>query len=206
MESYTTLGQYSAEEYIVKKSRFIGYAKPVKSEQDALCFIEEIRKKHWDATHNVYAYALREGSIKRFSDDGEPQGTAGMPVLNVITQEDVSDCVVVVTRYFGGILLGGGGLVRAYSHSAKLAIDAAGVVTLVPWLVLNISCDYNLYGKIETLIRDLGGVVQDTAFTDNVNISFRIEKELLNSFDKKLKDLTNGKVDFQVVEEIIAAK
>ena len=206
MESYTTLGQYSAEEYIVKKSRFIGYAKPVKSEQDALCFIEEIRKKHWDDTHNVYAYALREGSIKRFSDDGEPQGTAGMPVLNVITQEDISDCVVVVTRYFGGILLGGGGLVRAYSHSAKLAIDAAGVVTLVPWLVLNISCDYNLYGKIETLIRDLGGVVQDTAFTDNVNISFRIGKELLNSFDKKLKDLTNGKVDFQVVEEIIAAK
>ncbi len=206
MESYTTLGQYSAEEYIVKKSRFIGYAKPVKSEQDALCFIEEIRKKHWDATHNVYAYALREGSIKRFSDDGEPQGTAGMPVLNVITQEDISDCVVVVTRYFGGILLGGGGLVRAYSHSAKLAIDAAGVVTLVPWLVLNISCDYNLYGKIETLIRDLGGVVQDTAFTDNVNISFRIEKDILNSFDKKLKDLTNGKVDFQVVEEIIAAK
>ena len=206
MESYTTLGQYSAEEYIVKKSRFIGYAKPVKSEQDALCFIEEIRKKHWDATHNVYAYALREGSIKRFSDDGEPQGTAGMPVLNVITQEDISDCVVVVTRYFGGILLGGGGLVRAYSHSAKLAIDAAGVVTLVPWLVLNISCDYNLYGKIETLIRDLGGVVQDTAFTDNVNISFRIEKDILNSFDKKLKDLTNGKVDFQVDEEIIAAK
>ena len=206
MESYTTLGQYSAEEYIVKKSRFIGYAKPVKSEQDALCFIEEIRKKHWDATHNVYAYALREGSIKRFSDDGEPQGTAGMPVLNVITQEDISDCVVVVTRYFGGILLGGGGLVRAYSHSAKLAIDAAGVVTLVPWLVLNISCDYNLYGKIETLIRDLGGVVQDTAFTDNVNISFRIEKDILNSFDKKLKDLTNGKVDFQVIEEVIAAK
>ncbi len=206
MGSYTTLGQYSAEEYIVKKSRFIGYAKPVKSEQDALCFIEEIKKKHWDATHNVYAYALREGSIKRFSDDGEPQGTAGMPVLNVITQEDISDCVVVVTRYFGGILLGGGGLVRAYSHSAKLAIDAAGVVTLVPWLVLNILCDYNLYGKIETLIRDSGGVVQDTAFTDNVNMSFRIEKDILNSFDKKLKDLTNGKVDFQVVEEIIAAK
>ena len=129
-----------------------------------------------------------------------------MPVLNVITQEDISDCVVVVTRYFGGILLGGGGLVRAYSHSAKLAIDAAGVVTLVPWLVLNISCDYNLYGIIETLIRDLGGVVQDTAFTDNVNISFRIEKDILNSFDKKLKDLTNGKVDFQVIEEVIAAK
>lgn len=206
MDSYITLGQYSAEEYIVKKSRFIGYAKPIKTEQDALSFIEEIRKKHWDATHNVYAYSLREGSIKRFSDDGEPQGTAGMPVLNVITQEGITDCVVVVTRYFGGILLGGGGLVRAYSHSAKLAVDGAGVITLVPWLVLEISCDYNLYGKIETLIRDIGGVVGETEFTDNVKLSFRIEKETLNAFDKKLKDLTNGKVDFQVIEEIISAK
>lgn len=206
MDSYITLGRYSAEEYIVKKSRFIGYAKPIKTEQDALSFIEEIRKKHWDATHNVYAYSLREGSIKRFSDDGEPQGTAGMPVLNVITQEGITDCVVVVTRYFGGILLGGGGLVRAYSHSAKLAVDGAGVVTLVPWLVLNICCDYNLYGKIETLIRDVGGITGDTEFTDNVSITFRIEKEALNAFDKKLKDLTNGKVDFQVIEEIISAK
>lgn len=206
MDSYITLGQYSAEEYIVKKSRFIGYAKPVKSERDAISFIEEIKKKHWDATHNVYAYSLREGSIKRFSDDGEPQGTAGMPVLNVITQEGITDCVVVVTRYFGGILLGGGGLVRAYSHSAKLAVDSAGVVTLVPWLVLNISCDYNLYGKVEALVRDFDGVVCDTVFTDNVNISFRIEKEKLNSFDKKLQDSTNGKVGFEVIEEIIAAK
>ncbi len=206
MELYNTLGQYSAQEYIVKKSKFIGYAKPIKTEQDALAFIEEIRKKHWDATHNVYAYALREGSIKRFSDDGEPQGTAGMPVLNVITQEEITDCVVVVTRYFGGILLGGGGLVRAYSHSAKLAVDGAGVITLVPWLVLNLSCEYNLYGKIETLIRDNNGVVSDTAFTDNVAITFRIEKDLLHSFEKKLKDLTNGKVDFTVIEEIISAK
>ncbi len=206
MESYNTLGQYSAEEYVVKKSRFIGYAKPIKTEQDALAFIEDIRKKHWDATHNVYAYSLREGSIKRFSDDGEPQGTAGMPVLNVITQEGVTDCVVVVTRYFGGILLGGGGLVRAYTQSAKLAVDASGIVTLVPWVVLKIICDYNLYGKIETLIRDMDGVVCDTAFTDNVTLSFRIEKEKLNSFDKKLKDLTNGKVDFELIEEIISAK
>ncbi len=206
MEIYNTLGQYSAQEYIVKKSKFIGYAKPVKTEQDALAFIEEIRKKHWDATHNVYAYALREGSIKRFSDDGEPQGTAGMPVLNVITQEGITDCVVVVTRYFGGILLGGGGLVRAYSHSAKLAIDGAGVITLVPWLVLNLLCDYTLYGKIETLIRDTDGVISDTAFTDNVEITFRIEKDSINSFEKKLKDLTNGKVDFNIKEEIISAK
>ncbi len=206
MQSYKTLGKYTAEEYIVKKSRFIGYAKPVKSEQDAIAFVEEIKKKHWDATHNVYAYSIKEGGIKRFSDDGEPQGTAGMPVLNVITQEDITDCVVVVTRYFGGILLGGGGLVRAYSHSAKLAVDGAGIVTLVPWIVLSINCDYNLYGKIETLIRDINGVISDTSFTDSVTVTFKIEKEHEHQFSKKLSDLTNGKTDYSFVEEIIGAK
>ena len=206
MDSYKTLGQYAAEEYIVKRSRFIGYAKPVKSEQEALDFIEEIRKKHWDATHNVYAYSIREGSVKRFSDDGEPQGTAGMPVLNVITQEGITDCVVVVTRYFGGILLGGGGLVRAYSHSAKLGVDAAQIITMAPWFVCTTSCDYTYYGKIETLIRDFGGVMGETDFGENVNITFRIEKGTEGEFDKKLKDLTNAKVSFEILEEIVSAK
>lgn len=206
MESYKTLGGFAAEEYVVKRSRFIGYAKPIKTEKDALEFIAEIQKKHWDATHNVYAYSLREGSIKRYSDDGEPQGTAGMPVLNVITQEGITDCVVVVTRYFGGILLGGGGLVRAYTHSAKLGVDGAGIITLVPWSVCALTCDYNYYGKIETLIRDCEGVLSDTQFTDNVSITFRIERGGEQAFDKKLKDMTNGKVDFTVVDEIIAGK
>lgn len=206
VKPYKTLGQYAAEEYIVKKSRFIGYAKPVKTEEEAQAFIAEISKKHWDATHNVYAYSLREGGVKRFSDDGEPQGTAGMPVLNVLTQEDVTDCVVVVTRYFGGILLGGGGLVRAYSHSAKLGVDAAQIITLVPWSVCSVSCDYTYYGKIETLIRDMNGVVGDTDFAENVTVKFRIEQGTEQAFDKKLKDLTNGKVPFTVIEEIVAAK
>ncbi len=206
MDSYKTLGQYAAEEYIVKKSRFIGYAKPVKTEADALSFIEEIKKKHWDATHNVYAYSLREGGIKRFSDDGEPQGTAGMPVLNVLIQEDVTDCVVVVTRYFGGILLGGGGLVRAYSHSAKLGVDSAEIITLAPFSVCLINCDYTFYGKLETLIRDFGGKLMETEFLENVKLTFRIEKGSENAFDKKLKDLTNAKVDFSVIGEIVSAK
>ncbi len=206
MDSYKTLGQYTAEEYIVKKSRFIGYAKPVKSEEDAVQFIEEIKKKHWDATHNVYAYTIKEGNIKRFSDDGEPQGTAGMPVLNVINQEGIIDCVVVVTRYFGGILLGGGGLVRAYSHSAKLAVDGAGVITLVPWLKLQADCDYSLYGKVETLVRDCGGVVIDADFTDFVKLTFKIEKETEHQFTKRLQDLTNGKLNYKFIEEIIGAK
>ncbi len=206
VKPYKTLGQYAAEEYIVKKSRFIGYAKPVKTEQEAQDFIAEISKKHWDATHNVYAYSLREGGIKRFSDDGEPQGTAGMPVLNVLIQEDVTDCVVVVTRYFGGVLLGGGGLVRAYSHTAKLGVDGAGIITLVPWYVCSVKCDYTYYGKVENLVRDMEGVVDDTVFAENVTVNFRIEKGLETAFDKKLKDLTNGKVTFDIIEEVIGAK
>lgn len=206
MKPYKTLGHYVAEEYIVKKSRFIGYAKPVKSEKEALEFIAEISKKHWDATHNVYAYSIREGGVKRFSDDGEPQGTAGMPVLNVITQEDVTDCVVVVTRYFGGVLLGGGGLVRAYSHSAKLAVDGAGIITLVPWSVCRIRCDYSLYGKIETLVRDSGGVMNETDFAEDVTLNFRIEQGTEHPFNKKLQDISNGKLTLEIVDEIIAAK
>ncbi len=205
-DSYKTLSCQAHDEYIVKHSRFIGYAKPVKTEKEAQEFIAEISKKHWDAKHNVYAYSIREGGIKRYSDDGEPQGTAGMPVLNVILQEDITDCVVVVTRYFGGILLGGGGLVRAYTHSAKIGIDAAGIITLSKWTVCKISCDYTFYGKLETFIRDFGGVIENTDFGENVTLEFRIEKGMEASFDKKLKDLTNGKINFDVTGEVIADK
>lgn len=205
-DSYRTLSCQAQDEYIVKHSRFIGYAKPVKTEKEAQEFIAEISKKHWDAKHNVYAYSIREGGIKRYSDDGEPQGTAGMPVLNVILQEDITDCVVVVTRYFGGILLGGGGLVRAYTHSAKIGIDAAGIITLSKWTVCKISCDYTFYGKLETFIRDFGGVIENTDFGENVTLEYRIEKGTEDAFDKKLKDLTNGKISFEITGEVIADK
>ncbi len=111
MPGYKTIKNESSDEFIVKKSRFIGYVRPVKTQQEALDFISEIKTKHWDATHNVYAYVLREGGVRRFSDDGEPQGTAGIPSLDVLLKEEVTDCCVVVTRYFGGIMLGAGGLV-----------------------------------------------------------------------------------------------
>ncbi|MBO5432926.1 MAG: YigZ family protein, partial [Clostridia bacterium] len=205
-DSYRTLSCQAQDEYIVKHSRFIGYAKPVKTEKEAQEFIAEISKKHWDAKHNVYAYSIREGGIKRYSDDGEPQGTAGMPVLNVILQEDITDCVVVVTRYFGGILLGGGGLVRAYTHSANIGIDAAGIITLSKWTVCKISCDYTFYGKLETFIRDFGGVIENTDFGENVTLEYRIEKGTEDAFDKKLKDLTNGKISFEITDEVIADK
>ena len=202
MKPYKTLGHYAAEEYIVKKSRFIGYAKPVKTEKEALDFIAEISKKHWDATHNVYAYSLREGGIKRYSDDGEPQGTAGMPVLNVLTQEEVTDCVVVVTRYFGGILLGGGGLVRAYSHTAKIAVDAGGVITMRLCNIMSVTCDYNFYGRLNSLIPEYGGIVDDTVFEENVKITFRMPTDMVDEFNAKLIDTSLGKFNAEKKGEI----
>ena len=124
-EEYRTLHSSSQDEFTEKRSRFIGYACPVTTEDEALAFIAKIKKQHWDAKHNVYAYVLRDWQIRRYSDDGEPQGTAGIPVLDVLIKGDVTDAVIVVTRYFGGILLGGGGLVRAYGHAASIAVRAA---------------------------------------------------------------------------------
>ncbi len=193
-EVYKTLKEYAETEYIIKKSKFLSYSMPVKTEQEAQEFIASIKQKHWDATHNVYAYCIREGNIKRYSDDGEPQGTAGMPTLNVLTQEEITDCVVVVTRYFGGILLGGGGLVRAYSHSAKLGVDASKVITLMPWILYTVSADYTFYNKLDSLIRELGGVVENADFGENVTLKFRLKKEMEEKLFKNCADLTNGKI------------
>ena len=126
MNTYKTVRGFAFDELVEKRSRFIGYCKPVKTQDEAIAFINEIKSKHWDARHNVYAYVIRDEGISRYSDDNEPQGTAGIPVLDSIRKRGITDCVVVVTRYFGGVLLGAGGLVRAYSAAAKLGIDAAG--------------------------------------------------------------------------------
>ena len=172
MSGYKTVRKRAEDEYIVKKSRFIGYAAPVTTQQQALDFIAEISKKHWDATHNVYAYILREGGVKRYSDDGEPQGTAGIPTLDVLEKSGVTDCAVAVTRYFGGVMLGAGGLVRAYSHSASIALQAAGIVTRTLCDRLQVTCDYNFYGKLASLIPEGGGIVEDTVFEENVTVVF----------------------------------
>lgn len=193
MSAYRTVRAFSSDEFTEKRSRFIGYARPVKTVAEAAAFIAEIKQKHWDATHNVSAYILREGGIKRYSDDGEPQGTAGVPVLDVLEKEHLTDCAVVVTRYFGGTLLGAGGLVRAYSHGAKLAVEAGGIITMALCSQMLATCDYNFYGRLAALIPECGGTVDDTEFTDAVHVHFHIPEELESSFCARLVDVSNGR-------------
>lgn len=191
---YKTVKTESHDEFTEKRSRFIGYVKPVKTEQEAVEFINSLRSKHWDARHNVYAYSLREGNIKRYSDDGEPSGTAGMPVLDVIVKNEVYDVCVVVTRYFGGVLLGTGGLVRAYSQGAKIALEAGKIVKMQSCLLCTLKCTYNQYGKAQSLINDIGGGVDDTVFEADVTLKFHIKPDLLEALNKKLADSSSGGV------------
>ncbi|MGN0488546.1 MAG: YigZ family protein [Ruminococcus sp.] len=200
-KSYKTVRQMSQDEFVEKRSRFIGYCKPVTTEEQAIEFINTIKKDHWDAKHNVYAYCLRQGQIKRYSDDGEPQGTAGMPVLDVILKNQVVDVVVVVTRYFGGVLLGTGGLVRAYSNGSKLALNASGIITMELCSKCQIICSYNQYGKINTLIMQKGGYVDNCDFADNVIIDFHMPVDLVQSLNKALADATAGEITTEVLSQ-----
>lgn len=200
-KDYKTVLENASDEFVEKRSRFIGYCKPVKTEQEAIDFINEKRNEHWNATHNVYAYSLREGNIKRYSDDGEPSGTAGMPVLDVIVKNEIFDVVVVVTRYFGGVLLGTGGLVRAYSHGSKIAVEAAKPVIMQNCLVCEARCAYNQYGKVSSLIIGVGAAVDDTVYESDVLVKFHIKPDLLGTLNKKLADATSGEVTVEQKDE-----
>lgn len=200
-KDYKTVLKNASDEFVEKRSRFIGYCKPVKTEQEAIDFINEKRSEHWNATHNVYAYSLREGNIKRYSDDGEPSGTAGMPVLDVIVKNEIFDVVVVVTRYFGGVLLGTGGLVRAYSHGSKIAVEAAKPVIMQNCLVCEARCAYNQYGKVSSLIIGVGAAVDDTVYESDVLVKFHIKPDLLGTLNKKLADATSGEVTVEQKDE-----
>lgn len=191
---YKTVEKYAETEYIVNKSRFIGYCKPVQSADDAVDFINYVRSIHREATHNVYAYAVRSPEYSRYSDDGEPQGTAGQPTLDVIKKSGITDVCIVVTRYFGGILLGAGGLVRAYSHSAGLAVEAAGIIRMGLCDVFEINSDYSRYERLTKLISECGGTVEETDFSDRVRIVFRIQTVKSGDMLKKLSDMSFGEL------------
>ena len=193
-KNYLTIAKEATDEFVERKSRFMGFIKPVTTEEEALSFIREKQKKYWDATHNVYAYVLNGGNLCRFSDDGEPQGTAGIPVLDVLRKEGLVDCVVVVTRYFGGILLGAGGLVRAYSHGAKIAVDAAGVVEMRKCLLGEITCDYAQYGMIPALLAEHSANITDTRFGEAVTVCFSIPREGKGSLEAAVIDRSNGRL------------
>lgn len=201
LDEYRTVAGDGADEFTEKRSRFIGCCRPVQTQEQALAFIEEKRKEHWNAAHNVYAYVLRGGFIERYSDDGEPQGTAGVPVLEVIKKSGVTDVCVVVTRYFGGVLLGAGGLVRAYSRGAKLALDCGGIVCVRLCKICRILCSYDRYGKIASLIPECGGVLEDTSFTDKVCIDFHMTAEELARLNTHLLDATCGEIQAEITGE-----
>lgn len=199
---YKTIHTFGQDEIIINKSRFIGYSKPVTSEEEALEFIDMIKTKHKDATHNVHAYVLgKDSNIQRFNDDGEPSGTAGIPMLEVLKKEDLRNVVVVVTRYFGGIKLGGGGLIRAYTKGAKIGIDAGIIVDMVLHCKVKFKVDYTLYGKIENFLMTEGYFVEESIFDEAVNIILFIDDSQKELFYKKISDLTNGTAVFEEMEE-----
>ena len=196
MKTYKTLHDFGSDEYVVEKSTFIGYAKSIKSEEEAVEFINQIKKKHKDATHNVWAYTVGETmNIQRYSDDGEPQGTAGIPTLEVIKKEDLRDVVVVVTRYFGGIKLGAGGLVRAYTKGAKIGIEAAQIIQKVKYKEVSVTIDYNQIGKVQNEIMNMGYTIKDTLYSEKVEIIVYSREEEADSLKAKMIDITSGTAD-----------
>ena len=193
MQEYKTVEKEASDFFIEKKSKFIGYAKPVKTQEEAVDFISKIKSKNWDATHNVYASVLRENNIQRYSDDGEPSGTAGVPVLDVMLKESLVDVCVVATRYFGGTLLGPGGLVRAYSHTSKIALEAAGIITMAQCSVMSAEVDYSFYDRLNILLSDFSAVILNTSFSDKVCVEFSVKENTVDSLNSKLIDVSNGK-------------
>lgn len=186
MESYLTVFGENTSEYVEKRSRFIATLRHCETEQEATDFISEMRSKYWDARHNVFAYSVFGGSLCRFSDDGEPHGTAGKPMLDVILGSQIKNIAVVVTRYFGGVLLGTGGLVRAYSKSVQDVLQKSEVFIMLPCTACEIECGYSDHAKLLNLIESFDGNVDNTEFTDKVTVKFSLKSELVLSFSKKL--------------------
>ena len=193
MADYKTVKGEATGTIYEKKSEFIGYIAHAKTEAEAQEFLAKIRKKHYDARHHCYAYIIKDEGIIRQSDDGEPSKTAGMPILEILRHSGLEDAIIVVTRYFGGTLLGTGGLVRAYTEGAKAALNAAEILTYKTCVDLNITVDYSLYDKITTLCQNKNGKIIDTQFTDNVTITIRMLSGTQDELIKDLVVLTKGK-------------
>lgn len=204
MSEYKTVKTEAFCEYEDRRSRFIGAVKPVKTEAEAIEFINSRRSETFGARHNVYAYILREGNIARYSDDGEPHSTAGMPTLDVIKKSGLCDVCVVTTRYFGGILLGTGGLVHAYTTAAKMAIETAGIAVMKRCFLCSVDCEYSDHKRLEQVLCDNKATVVDTKYTDKVSLKFTVPEPLYDTLSANTVDAMYGKVAIEVLESMWA--
>jgi len=200
MKSYRTVAAPAASEIMIKKSRFIGQVGPAASEKEAAAFVADIKRKHREAAHNCHAWII-DSLNQRSSDDGEPSGTAGRPMLEILRLENLEQVVVVVTRYFGGILLGANGLIRAYSQACKAALDAAGMGSQLPCRKIKVRVDYTLYGKLENQLKERGIAVLDTDFLENVTVTLGLPLEQVQPISDWLVDLSSGQAVLQPGEE-----
>ena len=191
-------------EFTEKRSRFLGHIRHVDSEEEAKAFVNQIKKEHYDARHNCWCYLLR-GGVERYSDDGEPQGTAGIPMLEVFRREGVTDMVCVVTRYFGGVLLGAGGLLRAYTKSAKDALDAAGVSVVRRWVEAELPCSYSLAERLKLEVAAFDGIVTDMDYAASVTIRALVPEERAEDFRARIFDLSAGAVTAALTGEAFRA-
>lgn len=201
LTQYITAEKSAQAEITEKRSRFIAHVKPVSSEAEALDYLNAIKQKYWDARHNVYAYVLRDNNVMRYSDDGEPGGTAGVPVLEILKKESLTDIIVVVTRYFGGILLGTGGLVHAYSSAAKAGLAAAGIVKMVLCREIILTCDYSMIGKIQYETAEFPDVVcGEISYGESVEMHVYVPTENEEIYRKNIIDKTNANVSVKLGE------
>lgn len=196
MTTYLMPDGFGTAEYTDRRSRFIARVWPVENEAEALMHLESVRKEHYDARHNVYAYSIREGGIMRYSDDGEPQGSSGQPTLNVFRSQEIQNFCCVVTRYFGGILLGTGGLVRAYSTAAKQALENAGVCRMALWKSIELGCTYSQFERIKWLLQEHEAVIENTDFGADVVFSALLREDREPEFGRALTEMSAGTADY----------
>ena len=204
MTEYYIPSGVSRTEFTEKRSRFIGHVWPVDSEEQARARIEETKKQHYDARHNCWCYLIKDGPV-RYSDDGEPQGTAGQPMLNVFQREGVENVCCVVTRYFGGILLGAGGLVRAYTQSAKDALDAAGISVVRRWVAMELPCSYGQFEAMRREVLSVGGVVENVDYGADVVLSCLLPEERAEDFAARILDVSAGTIQVLAAGESMQA-
>ena len=190
---YITVKGYGEARFEEKKSVFISYCEHVTNEEEALSFVKKIKEKHRDATHNCYGYVMKGGILCRYSDDGEPQGTAGKPILDMLVKSGVDDVCVVVTRYFGGTLLGTGGLVHAYSLGAKMAVEAAGIAQFENYVVLKVACSYSDYQRVALELERCDAIIDNTDYSDCVAVQFAVKEQFESEIIRKISEITSGK-------------